>query len=181
MRGAQNSYNLIHGRLAQLAAHHIDIVGVTCSSHVSPNKTPKTFCLGVLLLFADENTTRRSLVLFEREGAECGGVFFGRNEVSEKKKPETRLMRPRKIVTYRPKRRGKASLFYIRDENTTMVQIITPCYHLKLILRVSPSECHGISYLLIYFKNSWALGHCFLIHLKTNHPNSPYNLHFHKI
>lgn len=25
-----------YGRLAQLVAHHIDIVGVTCSSHVSP-------------------------------------------------------------------------------------------------------------------------------------------------
>ena len=27
---------LNYGRLAQLVAHHIDIVGVTCSSHVSP-------------------------------------------------------------------------------------------------------------------------------------------------
>ena len=26
-----------YGRLAQLVAHHIDIVGVTCSSHVSPS------------------------------------------------------------------------------------------------------------------------------------------------
>lgn len=37
-RGSAPSTKLIKyfGRLAQLVAHHIDVVGVTCSSHVSP-------------------------------------------------------------------------------------------------------------------------------------------------